>query len=143
MKYAATDLINSVETIVMVLPLSVVSGFDPENPPQANTYGVPDEVQVGWIKQGGVFVAPPPIPPTPPQVAKVTALQGMLAIDSAGLSATFEAWANHPSRTFSERAFINKAQTWQRDDPVLTAAALSFGLSESQIDDLFILAKTL
>ena len=143
MKYANTLIDSGVETVITVLPLDLVPGFDPENPPQENTYGVPDDVQVGWVKQGGVFVAPPPAPPAPPQITKVTALQGMLAIDSAGLSATFEAWANNPARTFAERAFIDKAQTWRRDDATLNAAATSFGLSASQVDNLFTLAKTL
>lgn len=66
MKYANTFKNNGVETVITVLPLSIVPGFDPANPPQENTYGVPDDVQVGWIKVGGVFVAPPPVVETPP-----------------------------------------------------------------------------
>jgi len=31
----------------------------------------------------------------------VTALQGLLAIDQAGLSTAYEAWASNPQRTFS------------------------------------------
>lgn len=60
MKYASTMLVAGVETVVVVLPLSAVPLFDPENPPQENTYGVSDEVQVGWVKnvQGG-FEPPP------------------------------------------------------------------------------------
>lgn len=67
MKYASTITDNCVERIVVILPLSAVPGFDPANPPQENTYGVPDEVQLGWIKQGGQFVASPPrsAKPTP------------------------------------------------------------------------------
>ena len=57
MKYANTDMINGIELVVTVLPLSQVPGFDPENPPQANTYGVPDDVEVGWEKRpDGTFV---------------------------------------------------------------------------------------
>lgn len=58
MKYANTDLVNGVERVMTVLPLSLVQGFDPANPPQANTYGVPDDVQVGWEKQADGSFAP-------------------------------------------------------------------------------------
>lgn len=50
MKYANTEIIHGVETVVTVLPLDMVPFFDPKNPPQENTYGVPDAVQVGWVK---------------------------------------------------------------------------------------------
>ena len=59
MNYANTTLINGVETVAVVLPLDLVPYFDPSNPPQPNTYGVPDEVEPGWIKQGDAFVPPP------------------------------------------------------------------------------------
>lgn len=58
MNYANTTLINGVETVITVLPLDLVPYFDPDNPIQSNTYGVPDEVQPGWIKQGTTFVPP-------------------------------------------------------------------------------------
>ena len=73
----------------------------------------------------------------------VSALQGLLAIDRAGFAGQYEAWANDPSRTFSERAFISKAETWRRDDPTLLNAATALGISKNQLDELFILAVTL
>ena len=76
-----------------------------------------------------------------PQV--ITALQGLLAIDKSGLSIAYEAWANDPARTFAQRAFLNKAQTWNRDDATLNAAATSFGLTSEQVDSMFIMAATL
>jgi hypothetical protein len=67
-KYANTIIKNNLETVATVLPLEAVPLFDPENPPQPNTYGVPDDVQVGWVKEGDVFVPPPP-----PTVEEITA----------------------------------------------------------------------
>lgn len=59
MKYASTAIIEDVETVVVVMPLFQVPAFDPHNPPQPQTYGVDDEVQVGWIKDSqGNFVPP-------------------------------------------------------------------------------------
>lgn len=83
------------------------------------------------------YVAPAQIPQS------VSALQGLLAVDQAGMAAAYTAWASDSSRTFAERAFIDKAQTWKRDDPTLMAAAAAFGLTELQIDALFTLAATL
>lgn len=76
-----------------------------------------------------------PLPPEP--APRVTALQGLLAIDAAGLSDQYEAWSTDPARTFAERAFINKAQHWYRDDQTLVAAAAAMGLDAGQVDTLF------
>jgi hypothetical protein len=59
MKYANTRMDGDSEVVVVVLPLSEVPGFDPGNPPQVNTYGVVDDVQVGWVKQMDGSFAPP------------------------------------------------------------------------------------
>jgi hypothetical protein len=73
---------------------------------------------------------------------RVTALQGLLAIDAAGLSAGYSEWAYDLNRTFSERAFIDKAIHWNRTDPVLMSGAESLGLTSGQVDQLFISAAT-
>lgn len=74
---------------------------------------------------------------------EVLALQALLAIDAAGMAERYEAWANDPARTFAQRAFMARAQTWRRDDPTLQAAAADLALSEAHLDDLFTLAATL
>lgn len=140
MKYANTYTKNGVEIVLTVLPLSLVPGFDQDNPPQENTYCVPDEVEIGWIKQNGLFVAPPQ---GDNPVLSVTALQALLALDHEGMASLYETWANDPSRTFAQKAFINKALTWKRDDPTLNAAAVDLGLTSTQLDNLFALAATL
>lgn len=81
--------------------------------------------------------APVPVPQS------VSALQGLLAVDQAGMAAAYTTWASDSARTFAERAFIDKAQTWKRDDPTLMAAAVAFGLTSTQIDNLFVLAASL
>ena len=58
MKYASTEVISGIERVVVILPLEKVPLFDPENPPQSNTYGVPDEVEVGWEKQANGSFSP-------------------------------------------------------------------------------------
>ena len=84
-----------------------------------------------------------PVIPENPVPQEVDALQGLKAIDAAGISAAYETWANDPKRKFLEKAFINRARTWRRDDPVLSAGAAALGLSAEQLDQLFVLAATL
>jgi hypothetical protein len=73
----------------------------------------------------------------------ITPLQGLRAIDAAGLSDIYSVWANSQDRTFLERAFIDKAQTWQRNDSVLVAGASAIGLTDDQLDQLFRTASQL
>lgn len=98
----------------------------------------------GAVHQFGVLGSPHSIvdaqPEDMPKAAvpeSVTALQGLLAIDAAGMSAAYEAWATHADRTFAEKAFINKAMTWKRDDPVLLAGAAALNLNSDAVDNLF------
>ena len=82
---------------------------------------------------------------SPPDVPTVSALQGMLAIQSAGLVAGFDAWKAglDPIDDFAVVAFFEKAQTWRRDNPYLIQGAIALGLTDEQLDQLFILAATL
>lgn len=77
------------------------------------------------------------------EVLRITALQGLLAIKQFGLDTVFVAWAASPERTFEQRAFLDKAQEWDRYDPVLLVAADSFNLTVDQIDAMFAVAVTL
>ena len=58
MKYASTYItLEGVERVLVTLPLDMVPDFDPYNPPQPNTYCVPDDVEEGWERQpNGSFV---------------------------------------------------------------------------------------
>ena len=58
MRYASTKTTGGQETVVAVLPLSKVPLWDKDNP-DPDTYLVPDEVEKGWVRQGGVFAPPP------------------------------------------------------------------------------------
>ena len=73
----------------------------------------------------------------------VTALQGLLALDQSGMAEAYDSWASNPSRTFAEKAFINKALYWRYDDDVLNAGCQALGITEAQKKQLFILAATL
>lgn len=94
-----------------------------------------------WLSEGNT--PEPYVPPPTPPVTAVTALQGLLAIDHAGLSVEYTVWSNSPLRTFAQKAFINKAQTWRRNDRTLNTAAADLGISSEQLDALFVLASNL
>lgn len=100
-----------------------------------------EHAAIGDLFSNGAFHKPKPVPPPTPR--ECTALQGLLALSRAGLANAFEAWANNPARTFEERAFINRAILWRRDDPVLAAGARALGLTEANLDQLFLTANTL
>lgn len=139
MKYASTFVSNGVERVVVLLPLSAVPGFDPENPPQENTYSVPDEVQIGWIKQGGQFISPPEPESIVPQV--VTRAQFKLALLDLELLDDVEAFI----ASSSDRALkINWQERleFDRNHPLVIATALALGKTPEEIDALFVLAGT-
>jgi hypothetical protein len=92
---------------------------------------------LAWVAGGNT-----PLPPSPEQLAEVRGhlecsdIQGLLAIEQAGLAAAFDAWATDPARTFADRAFL-RATVWKRTNPILCAAAAELGLTDAQLDDLF------
>lgn len=96
---------------------------------------------LAWLAEGNT--PEPYIPPPLPPVTQVPALNGLKAINHAGLADAYTDWATSPDRTFLERAFIDKSQIWHRDDPILTTAAAELGINSAQLDDLFRLASTL
>lgn len=106
---------------------------------------------LGWRAVNGpkdvgadeLFSAIEPAMPGPTPVRRIAALQGLKAIDHFGLASAYDAWANDPARTFLDRAFINKAQTWERYDATLIGAAATLGLTDAQVDAMFELAATL
>jgi hypothetical protein len=98
------------------------------------------DTEYRWYAPGEIVRPEPDANPVPQEV---TALQALKALDAAGMSAAYEAWANDPGRTFLERAFINRATHWLRADPVLLSGASAIGISEAQLDGLFRLADTL
>lgn len=112
---------------------------------QAQSFGPGDiykdsDTEYRWYAPGEIVRPEPDANPVPQEV---TALQAMKALDAAGMSAAYEAWANAPERTFLERAFIQRAAHWLRSDPVLLSGATAIGISGAQLDDLFRLATTL
>ena len=78
-------------------------------------------------------------PPT-----SVSALQGLRAVKAAGLVEAFLGWRAglDPIADFEALAFVEKAQTWNYDDPTLNSALAAVGATQRKAE-LFRLAATL
>ena len=87
---------------------------------------------------------PEPVPVQTSGVPQsVSRAQGKLALIQAGLwpaaIAFVEGIADPTQRAYAEVA-LNDTQEWRRDSPFLASAAAALGLSEAQLDTLFITA---
>lgn len=102
---------------------------------QPEDYSSPD--LPAWATEIIAARSAPPGPSVPESISRTAAL---LAVDDLGLAPAYITWAESPDRTFREKAFLGAA-TWRRKEPVLLAAAEAFGVTQAQIDALFIHAK--
>lgn len=92
-----------------------------------------------WLAAGNVPDTPEPA--APPVPTEVSAAQGRLALLQAGVLDALEAWiTTQPRATQIEYAARG---TWRRDWPLVAMGAEALGLTEAQLDELFILAATL
>lgn len=118
---------------------SFIGMFDGEhNAPEGATQVLvaPEDARQVWDFETGQWGG---IPGTVPEV--IDALDGLLTLGDAGLGDAYQAWADDPARTFTERAFIDKAMRWKRGDPTVLTAATALGLTAGQVDALFIAAS--
>lgn len=111
--------------------------------PFASNWIQSDTAQIGWLYDGQDFSEPPPAPVPIPQ--SVTMRQARLALLGAGLLTQVEsAIASLPSPQ-KEAAAIEweYAQEVQRHHGLVPAMASALGMTEAQIDALFIQAAAL
>lgn len=99
-----------------------------------------DAVRLQYID--GVFSELPPLPSPPPPVPQsVDPLRAIYLLDQMGLSAAYVAWRDDPARTVLEQEMLLRAKVWERDNPVLIAAATAMGITPEQLDQMFIAAQ--
>ena len=88
-------------------------------------------------------LAPVQAPVVPQSVSRA---QGKLALIGAGLwpaAIAFVEGITDPAQKAYAEVALNDTQEWRRDSPFLASAAAALGLSEGQLDTLFITAKEL
>jgi hypothetical protein len=90
----------------------------------------------------GVFSELPSLPSPPlPVPQSVDPLRAIYLLDQMGLSAAYAAWRDAPGRTVLEQETLLRAKVWERDNPVLIAAATAMGITPEQLDQMFIAAQ--
>lgn len=98
--------------------------------------------RIGDLWDGGTFTTPAPAIPVP---ASITPRQGYIILSRYGLLTPVKAYFAALEGQEGEEAQIELefAQEWKRSWPTLINAAHSFGLSDAQIDQMFIAASEL
>lgn len=81
------------------------------------------------------YVEPPPVVPV-----SVTAAQGGIALIQAGLMDDVQAVVDAPETPAEVKWAWTHAQDWQRNSPALNYLADQAGITQTQMDDLFIAA---
>lgn len=82
---------------------------------------------------------PPPAPPAVPQI--VTRFQARAALHLAGLLPQVEALMAHPDTPVLAKLAWADAQDFKRNSPTIAQMAAALGLTETQLDQLFIQAS--
>jgi hypothetical protein len=95
---------------------------------------------IGDLWDGSVFTKPPPLPPVVP--TSVSRAQALAALSNAGLLTQAQDAANASTNPLVP-IFWNNAQTFDRTSATVATLGASLGLTDAQIDSLFIAASTI
>lgn len=70
----------------------------------------------------------------------VDPLAAIYLLDQMGLGAAYESWINAvlPTLPILQRETFARAQKWQRDNQLLNAAATAIGITQEQLDQMFV-----
>lgn len=103
--------------------------------------GWPDagESGPGWVDENGTLVPPPPSPVVVP--VSVSRFQARAALMQAGLLASVESVVSQ-SDALIQMAWQD-ALEFRRDSAAIQYIASQIGLSSSQVDNLFVAAKSI
>ena len=82
----------------------------------------------------------PAPPPTPAVPQSVTPVQAFTALDQAGKLGPLLAYLDAPDTPPLVRAVALGATEWRRDSLMLMTVAIVLGLSQTEVDDLFVTA---
>lgn len=96
---------------------------------------------LAWLAEGNVpepYVAPPP-----PIPSTVTRFQARVALVQAGHFDTIDTYIATLPKTDVKRLAWEDAAEWERASPTLNFLANMLGLTDTDVDDLFILASSI
>ena len=109
---------------------------------ELNGWIVDNVAQIGWVKDGEGFVAPPVIVDVPDSIGMD---QARLVLHDEGLTEAVEAAIDALPPAQQKRVKIewNTRQVVRRKRGLVNKVLKAVGLSNEEIDNLFILAETL
>lgn len=99
------------------------------------------EAILEWVAEGGVIEPAPEPPVVVPQV--VSRFQARAVLHLAGLLEQVELIMADPETDMLAKLAWSDAQEFRRDSPTLLALSATLGLTDAQLDDLFIQAATI
>ena len=85
----------------------------------------------------------PYIPPPTPVPTTVTRFQALAVLAAGGYLDTVRTYINTLDPNNVQRLAWENAADWERTSPTLNALAAMLGLSDAQVDDLFIAASNI
>ena len=106
---------------------------------RVNEQGQQESCLVSALPDGTVidaYVAPPP-----PIPATVTRFQALAILAAGGYLDTVRTYINTLDQNNVQRLAWENATDWERTSPTVNALAAMLGLTDAQVDDLFIAAS--
>ena len=92
-----------------------------------------------WLAAGNT--PDPYVPPPTPIPATVTRFQALATLAAGGWLDTVHVYIDALPRNNVQRLAFENATDWERTSPTVNAIAAMLGLSDAQVDDLFIAAS--
>ena len=94
---------------------------------------------LAWLAEGNV--PDPYVPPPTPIPQTVTRFQALAVLAAGGYLSTIRTYIATLGENDITRLAWESASEWERTSPTLAALATMLGLSDAQVDDLFIAAS--
>jgi hypothetical protein len=94
---------------------------------------------LAWLAEGNT--PDPYVPPPPPIPSTVTRFQALAVLAAGGYLDTVRTYINTLDQNNVQRLAWENAADWERTSPTLNALATMLGLTETEVDDLFVAAS--
>ena len=93
---------------------------------------------LAWVAEGNT--PEPDIEPPPPIPSTVTRFQALAVLAAGGYLDTVHTYIDALPRSNIQRLAFENATDWERTSPTLAALATMLGLTDAQVDELFVAA---